>query len=153
MKLSGHLMFYYKKKITFILVILVCLNTFNPLGYMVCANAQEKKSKNPTTKNKSYHPDLLRIEHAEPSIDLKEALQQHDFRFIAIMGYAVYVPGVDDYYENYERYGYKIIEGTSDVIEDSEHGRLIGIAIHYAEIYNKLLIKHIQSIKSGKTGK
>ena len=42
----------------------------------------------------------------------------------------------------YEKYGYKIISGTSDVVRNYEQGRLTAIAMYYAKKYNNKLLKY-----------
>ncbi len=94
--------------------------------------------------------DLKYYEKANPYTDVKSAIAKGDLRFIALMGLGIYFPGANNYLENYSGYGYKVISGTSDVIQSYEHGRLTQIAQYYAEKYNQELIKYINEINSKK---
>ena len=83
------------------------------------------------------------LRDADPDRDVAEAIRRGDFRFIGVMGYAVTLPGVEDYGEQYQSYGVRIIEGTSDVIANDAVRLLNEQAYRYAERYNKLLMKHL----------
>lgn len=91
--------------------------------------------------------DLRRYETADPDVDLKAAIKKDDLRFKAINGYGVHVPGVQDE-GSIKKYGTDIINGTSDVIDSYEHGRLMTIAQHYSEHYNMALLNHINLLDS-----
>jgi len=97
--------------------------------------------------------DLPKYEKANPDNDLKAAIARNDLRFKALRGYAEYVPGVNDYYQKYSKYGLDVIKGTSDVIQSYEHGRLTAIAEYYANHYNIELFHHIQHLESMKLSK
>lgn len=92
--------------------------------------------------------DLPKYEKANPDFDLKAAIARNDLRFKGLMGYGVYVPGVDDYNKKYTKYGVDVIKGTSDIIQSYEQGRLTAIAQYYAEHYNLSLLQHITHIES-----
>jgi len=94
--------------------------------------------------------DLKHYEKADPHVDVSSSIAKGDLRFIALQGYSTYIPGVDDYFEKYSSYGYKVIKGTSDVIQSYEHGRLIQIAQYYAKNYNQELLKYIEALKARK---
>lgn len=97
---------------------------------------------------KTEYGDLRCYEKANPESELNKAIERNDLRFMAMRGYSEYVPGINDYYEKYTRYGYKVINGSSDVVKNYEHSRLMAIASNYAEKYNTLLQKHINAIES-----
>lgn len=91
---------------------------------------------------------LRRIGDADPAKDFDEAIKNRDFRFVGIHGYALIVPGVENYYERYEKSnGVKTIEGTGDVILNEEHEQLQNKARSYAEKYNMLLLKFLGAQK------
>ena len=95
-------------------------------------------------KQAGKYGDLPEIEHADPLEDVKEAINDNDLRFCALMGITYYFPGLNNNYKLLKKYGYQLIEGASDVVIDEEHSRLIEIAEKYAEIYNIELLKHIK---------
>ncbi len=97
--------------------------------------------------------DLKKYEKANPHNDLKIAISQNDLRFISMMGEGLYIPGVGNYHEKYQKYGNKTIHGAGDVICSYEHGRLILIANHYATTYNHQLQRHIGELDSKKLSK
>ena len=87
--------------------------------------------------NDTKWEELKRIQSADPAADLQVAIEKGGFRFRAVRGLVVYAPGIDPYYQS--KYGYRIIEGTSDVVT-----REVEIAIRYAERYNELLLEKIK---------
>jgi outer membrane lipoprotein LolB len=88
----------------------------------------------------------LNIEH--PEDDLQKNIDRKDFRFVCICGYACYAPGIGkDNVKLSERYGLKCIEGTNDVLESEEHGKLMQVAKNYAETYNMLLLGILKAKK------
>ena len=86
--------------------------------------------------------ELRRIQSADAASDLEVAIKKSDYRFLAVRGLVVYVPGGDPYYQS--KYGFRIIEGTSDVLTDE-----VRIALQYAERYNQLLLKKIREREGG----
>jgi hypothetical protein len=101
----------------------------------------------------SNYGELQTYEKLNPHIEFKKAIEDEDLRFIALMGFALYMPGADDYYEKYSSYGYKKIKGTSDLIRGYEHGRLTEIARYYARTYNSILKRYIVEIDGWKMTK
>jgi outer membrane lipoprotein LolB len=84
------------------------------------------------------------IEH--PENDLQKNTDAGDFRFVCICDYACYAPGVEKGdMQLWMKYGHKCIEGTNDVIEGKEHGKLTRTARNYARRYNELLIGILKS--------
>lgn len=80
-----------------------------------------------------------------PANDMKQSLNNGDKRFIGICGYACYPPGLTDEELDWAKeYGFRIIEGTSDMIEGNEHAALIGKARVYAEQYNRALVQYLK---------
>ncbi len=95
----------------------------------------------------SLDPDLIKMEKANPEIDLKRSIANNDLRFIGIMGLALELPGVEtiEKYTLYKKiYGIKVIRGTSDVVINEEHRRLQDIARKYASVYNRMLSKYVE---------
>jgi hypothetical protein len=81
-----------------------------------------------------------------PKLDLTKKLDVDDFRFIGLYGFSTYFPGVENNdLEFIDRYGSRILEGTSDSIESEDHGKLITIAEDYAKTYNITHLIHLKS--------
>ena len=70
-----------------------------------------------TTANGKYAHQIRDLEFASVTVDINAAISKNDFRFVAVMGYAMSVPGVPEYQEKYAaKYGVRVIENTSDAI-------------------------------------
>ena len=92
--------------------------------------------------------ELRRLIDASPTDDAKEAIRRNDLRFLAARGYALTVPGIDDYHERFsEKYKYRIIEGTTDTPKDNEGFRLQDRAIEYAKSYNLVIRDYLAKQK------
>lgn len=95
---------------------------------------------------KTIVKELERLKSADPVSDLRAAIQKGDYRFIGLMGYMLYVPGVqqDKFYQKHKaEFGVKVITGTSDFFEIPEQEELARVGGAYAEKYNQLLLKKI----------
>lgn len=80
---------------------------------------------------------------ADPEKDALEAIAKGDLRLRAVYGYTMIIPGIKDDYTKYKKaYGINPIEGTSDYLQNEEHGKLNTIAVKYAEKYNQVILKH-----------
>ncbi len=97
----------------------------------------------------SFHPDLLRIEKANPYEDFEKTRIDKKLNFLAMRGYALYFPGIEGFQKS-GKYGYKTIGGSSDSIRNYEHGRLNAIAEYYATIYNQLVLEELEREKQKK---
>lgn len=88
--------------------------------------------------------NLMMLLSSDPVQDARKAIQAGDFRFLAIRGYTEIVPGVPDFRDRLAKgYGYRVIEGTSDIVSSSTERRLqLGVR-DYAEQYNRELLAHI----------
>ena len=90
-----------------------------------------------------FHNDLLSLEYANPYEDFTSDEKSGNLRFVGLMGYTLYFPGLDSRELNTEirngKYEYRLIEGTSDILVNYEHMRLTRIAQLYARTYNQLL--------------
>ncbi|MCA1652346.1 MAG: hypothetical protein LC753_19490 [Acidobacteria bacterium] len=94
--------------------------------------------------------DQLRwLDRADVKADFHATVQKkRDTRFLAVRGIGRMIPG-SDYGKSFglvARYGYRDIEGTSDV-GDAEHARLCRKALVYAAEYNEMLTKYLRSHK------
>lgn len=92
--------------------------------------------------------DKLRwLEKADPIKDAKEALSNNDNKLLAVAGYTVIIPGVDESMQMYylDNYEYTVIDGTTDAVESDEHIRLIKLAYEYAKIFNSVKLDALQN--------
>lgn len=78
------------------------------------------------------------LEDANPISDAKKALNNGDHGPWGIRGIIVYLPSIDksDYKEAAKKYGYRVIEGTSDGLRSDEHKKFNDLAKQYANKYN-----------------
>ena len=85
------------------------------------------------------------VETANAVADADESAKSDNYQLLAIAGYTWSLPGIDDEkkWAYRDRYGIKLLEGTSDVIQGSEHARLIKLATEYARQYNLRILKHL----------
>jgi len=96
-------------------------------------------------------PDLVKqlqwVEKADPLADAKKAVDRREFTLLGVDGYTWTIPGIEDSkkFELRKKYGLKIIEGTSDVVQGEEQKRLQGLATEYAKKYNLYLLDHIKT--------
>ena len=83
------------------------------------------------------------LEKADPVVDATTALAKGDHRLRAVYGLGVTIPGTDRMaFESFKQnYGINEIAGTTDALLNGEHGRLVQLAIRYAEIYNQHIIR------------
>jgi len=80
-----------------------------------------------------------------PEKDLNKNIRSGDLRFVCICGYACYTPGVENSdIDLTKKYGTRCLEGTSDMIENKEHGKLMQTAEQYAKRYNTSLLKKLK---------
>lgn len=103
---------------------------------------------------KSPNIEKLRwVVKADPVRDATQAIMKNDFRFRAVQGYSVILPGVPEReWQRYtKKYGIIVIEGTTDSFGCAEHVRLHLLAVKYAEKYNIGLLKHIDAKHSNKS--
>ena len=98
-----------------------------------------------TAQRHGESPSFIKIEvNANPTNDFRAAVATNDVRFVGYMGYALVVPGVQDYYSGYDKSnGVKIIEGTSDVLSPTSFPP--GVARRYAAAYNELLFRYLKA--------
>lgn len=86
------------------------------------------------------HPELERMETADPKADLDVAIAANDFRFVGVYGIGFWCPEAD---HRDKVYGTKGINGTSDFSVNDRHFDLNCKASRYARAYNKLLINEL----------
>ncbi|MCL6416909.1 hypothetical protein MIB92_14705 [Aestuariirhabdus sp. Z084] len=84
---------------------------------------------------------------ADPIEDALEAIDNKDYRFMAVYGYSLSIPSVPNKcFSSWEEIESKTkpIKGTSDAIENYEHAKLNLIAREYAERYNVQLFFYLK---------
>jgi hypothetical protein len=92
--------------------------------------------------------ELRRLKDANPADDAKEAIHRNDLRFLAVRGYTITVPGINDYQERFAtKYKYRIIEGTSDAVRNDEDRKLQNSAVEYAKAYNLVIRDYLAKQK------
>ena len=89
------------------------------------------------------------VENADPVADARLAVSKHDYRFRALLGLGIFIPGTKEIPHQLveKQFGYTIIEGTSDCLVNEEHQRLVQKAYAYAEAYNLCIIRESKAIK------
>ncbi len=103
-------------------------------GSLLSSTLEAQKDTGPTGQFALPHP-----EKAHPEQDCARSIRKGDLRFIGVRGFTINMPGVaDDHY--WSKYGYKVIQGTSDA-GDREFN---DAATKYAARYNTVLLKHLQ---------
>lgn len=105
---------------------------------------QEKTTKR-TANIEILKKTLKGLNLDNPTADIEKHTANNDLRFVGINGYTCYSPGVEKKdMKLAQKYDIRCLEGTSDNIENEEHGKLIEAAIKYAETYNRSLIKKLK---------
>lgn len=117
--------------------LLVCLI----LGFQNDCDIHEYGSENIVPP---YEFITIDLDHANPEADCKRAIRKDDMRFVGMLSFAVFVPGVDDYSDHYSTTnGVKIIKGTTDTPQGDQEVRFQDRAEIYAEAYNRCLLKYL----------
>jgi hypothetical protein len=63
-----------------------------------------------------------------------------------MMGYLLYVPGVEDYSQRYRTtHGVKLIDATSDAMMIDEQTAMERLAFDYAQAYNTRLLQFLRT--------
>jgi len=100
-----------------------------------CTERKKQTSANPVEQ-------LRWLCKANPEQDAKQAIAKSDFRLMAVYGYTLIIPGTKGDFKKYEKfYGIRPILGTSDAIQNEEHGTLNALASEYALKYNRIILK------------
>jgi len=86
------------------------------------------------------------LKNADPIADANKAIIAKKYTLFAVEGYTWEIPGVseDNKFEYRKKYGITIIKGTSDVVLNKGHARLIQLATEYARKYNLQILKHLK---------
>lgn len=73
---------------------------------------------------------------------VQDALSIDDRRFLAVVGYALELPGLPANTPPWE-HPHWVLPGTTDVIVSESHGRWLDAARQFAEAYNRRLYKEL----------
>ncbi|MCP5161202.1 MAG: hypothetical protein H6999_05005 [Hahellaceae bacterium] len=84
---------------------------------------------------------------ANPNEDALSSISRGDYRFVAVYGYSLVIPGVPmDCFSSFaeiEKWT-KPIDGTSDAVDNYEHAKLNEIARVYAGWYNVQILIYLK---------
>jgi hypothetical protein len=84
--------------------------------------------------------ELLVIQHADPVQACRAAMARKDFRFLGILGFSLYFPGIDQFGVQIEnKNDFHVIQGTGDAGEPTV--TLTDKAFEYARVYNLMLLE------------
>jgi len=81
---------------------------------------------------------LLPINLSDPAGDAQARMKHGDYRVLAVRGFTILFPGLDDL-EVTCQVGFRIIEGTSDAYESRSHAELTSEVKRYASAYNEII--------------
>lgn len=94
-----------------------------------------------STALNDYEKKLQWVKQADAHLDASSALQQGDFRLMALPGRGNVIPGIDvEQRHQYElKCGTKLTPGVTDAVQGEEHLELLKMARRYAEQYNAII--------------
>ncbi|HEY4875611.1 MAG TPA: hypothetical protein VIH86_08575 [Puia sp.] len=120
-----------------------------------CPDSVSNKNYSGNQQRLNYKVQYENLKNANVELDVTIALHNKDLRIISISGVDFLYPGLESshkpksrhgldkrYEDHLEKYGFKVIEGTSDVI-NQEAPDLQSVAYNYASKYNTLLFKKL----------
>ncbi|MDB6068776.1 MAG: hypothetical protein JWR26_4984 [Pedosphaera sp.] len=112
---------------------------------IVDSTNQPPEIQDPSTPAPQTNVEKLRkYETANPTNDFAADLKNNDIHFMAVRGYSVTVPGLNESKPKLPRkVPWKIIDGTSDYIRTNEEIRLNRLATEYAKNYNQLVLDYL----------
>ena len=120
------------------------------VGICSCSrnNNEPRKNELNSEEHSIVHQSLIQVTETNPDSTAAKAIEQDRIFFLGIMGYALIVPGVDNYYERFQnQIPVKVIEGTSDFITSEEVRTLNAKARQYALRYNAVVLQWVQNHK------
>ena len=83
---------------------------------------------------------------ADPVHDLALSVKAGDLRFVGVKNMGEFIPGGEDQGTLTAKFGVKYVEGSDDTDPKPD----VDAAFEYAQIYNRLLIRHIRSREMAK---
>lgn len=93
-----------------------------------------------------YAKKLQWVQEADANEDAEAALENKDFRLLALPGRGNIIPGVEpDKTNDYAlKCGTRTVPGMTDAVQGEDHLRLLKMARQYAEDYNKVIKRACQ---------
>ena len=111
------------------------------IGFILSSLTACTKMPNRSAVQNPSLTELRKLRTENAISDARKSADSKDFRFLAVQGYALTVPGVrEDLIRVQSTYGIKIIEGTSDTFNSPEERQLNANARAYAEKYNQTIV-------------
>ena len=102
---------------------------------------EPKIKKAPEDYSKTLDNSLVFLKQ-DPNKVVIKSIKNADYRFLGIMSYGLSIPGIDiEKNQHYvDKYGFKIIEGTSDLIANDKIKRIMELAPSFCENYNRAIL-------------
>lgn len=98
------------------------------------------------TEKANLKATIKKLETSNVNKDVEKAIKQGDWRFIGVNGYTTIIPGTEDKdAKTIKKFGVRVIEGTSDFVENDDIRRLNTIGRKYATEYNRALLQKINA--------
>lgn len=106
-----------------------------------CNKKEPKLSQDKVKAQSIVLQSLGWLKNANAVNDAEHAIKRDSIYFIGVMGYAMDVPGVQEYYSRYyNKYSVKVIDGTGDAIISTEMEELNYRAHEYALQFNAIML-------------
>jgi hypothetical protein len=106
-----------------------------------CNKKEDKFSQEKVDAQSIVLQSLDWLKNANAAYDANQAIKKDSIYFIGVLGYAMDVPGVQEYYSLYEnKIPVKIIRGTGDAIISTEMRELNSLAHEYAMQFNAIIL-------------
>ncbi len=103
-----------------------------------CSTAQHAEALSPS----AAVAQLAVYEKRDGALDAEKDFRNGKVRFLAVQGYALTAPGIDDFFPKFSHtYKYHIIESTSDAVQNAKELQLQTAAESYAQAYNLKLAR------------
>jgi hypothetical protein len=115
------------------------------LGFCILSIAASSGTTKQGATEIPYYEELQRLKVEKAANEARKSLESGDSRLLAVEGYAIDVPGVEeDSTKIHATCGIKIIQGTSDAINSPQQKQLIDNARAYAERYNQSIASEMR---------
>ena len=120
-----------------------------PIAFTLCATlalAVTACSHKPAAcRGRQDYSEMKSLKLGNAQSDARIAYSKRDFRFIAVKGFTLQIPGVENAIGLKREYGLKIIPGTGDALCSKEQGILIENTKKYAEAYNREMLHMLRN--------
>ncbi len=96
-------------------------------------------------------PELRRLETADPAKEVEAAWSRNDRRFLGILGFDLYAPGINktDWKIDPVK-DVRLLDDQGCIVWNEEHQHLREVAVKYADRYNRLLLAKLKEIPLSK---